>query len=119
MSGRVPPSSRAGQAARRITSRKDVQRAADLYERFTGHDAEVIGKFYIPALPKTAVAIGTVDGIMYTTVRDGRTEKYIHKFKAKDKPVFAVTPDGKQILFVGGSYTFTERGIVDDSDPSR
>lgn len=97
----------------------ETMRAARLYQKFTGHDPEVIDKVKIPDLPKSAVCVGTCDGILYTTVRDGRVEKYIHKFRAKDKPIFCVSPDGDQILLVGGNYDFTERGIVDHSDPSR
>lgn len=117
MSGRVPPSSR---AKGRPKSASDlIRKAASLYERFTGHEAENLGKIKVRAMPKVGVVIGEVDGILYTTVRDGREEKYIHKFTASDKPELVVSPDGKQILFIGGRYTFTERGIVDKSDKSR
>lgn len=120
MSGGVPPSSRAGKKRRADWSRNaDVRKAADLYERFSGHEAEAIGRVNVRGIPKVGVAIGTVDGILYTTVRDGQTEKYIHQFKAKDKPLFVVSPDGKQLLMIGGNYDFTERGIVDQSDKSR
>lgn len=113
----VPPSSRAGE--RMSFDRADqISRAADLYQRFTGHDAEVAGSVQVNPIPKVGVAIGTCDGILYTTVRDGVKEKYIHKFRASDKPLFVVSPDGKSLHLVGGAYTFTERGIVDDSDPS-
>lgn len=95
-----------------------TMRAAKLYQKFTGHDPEVIGRVTIPALPKSAACIGECDGILYTTVRDGVTERYIHKFRKPDKPMFCVSPDGKQLLLVGGNYDFTERGIVDHSDPS-
>lgn len=119
MSGGVPPSSRAGKrSAVKLSDRKDIQKAADLYERFSGHEAEIVGRTQVRALPRVGVAIGTCDGILYTTVRDGVTEKYIHKFKSKDAPLFVVSPDGKQLLLVGGNYDFTERGIVDHSDPS-
>lgn len=118
MSGGVPPSSRAGKRIN-VAGRKDIRKAADLYERFSGHDAEILGKIRVKSLPKVAVGVGVCDGILYTTVRDGKTEKYIHKFRAADKPILAVTPDGKQILLLGGNYTFTERGIVDASDKSR
>jgi len=110
MSGRVPPSSRVN--VRRVT-RTEIQKAASRYERFTGHDAENVGHIEIPPLPKVAASIGECDGIMYTTIRDGREERYIHEFKGDAKPLLCVTPDGKQILLVGGKYTFTERGIVD------
>jgi hypothetical protein len=110
----VPPSSRAKFSNRAI--RSQIDKAADLYERFSGHDPEMIGKVKIPDYPKVGVAIGDVDGILYTTVRDGVEEKYIHKFHKRDKPMFVVSPDGKSLFLLGGNYTFTERGIVDKSD---
>lgn len=113
----VPPSSKAGVV--RWRDADDISRAADLYERFSGHDAEEIGKIKVRPMPRVGVAIGEVDGILYTTTRDGQREKYIHKFRMRDKPLFVVAPDGKGLFLVGGRYTFTERGIVDDSDPSR
>ena len=109
----VPPSSRAGM---RSATRTDIQKAADLYQRFSGHDAEEIGRINVPEMPKVGVAIGTVDGIMYSTVRDGVLEKYIHKFHKRDCPLFVVSPDGKSLFLIGGVYNFTERGIVDRSD---
>ena len=116
MSGRVPPSSRAGKSMIRGASKTQLARAADLYERFSGHQAEAIGKIRVPDIPKIGVAIGEIDGVLYTTVRDGVTEKYIHKFHKNDKPLFVVSPDGKSMYLIGGNYTFTERGIVDKSD---
>ncbi|NDG04325.1 MAG: hypothetical protein EB121_03085 [Alphaproteobacteria bacterium] len=113
----VPPSSKAGMVS--YADRDAISRAADLYERFSGHEAEAIGKVRVNPMPKVGVAIGEVDGILYTTVRDGVLEKYIHKFRKADKPLFVVSPDGKSLHLVGGNYTFTERGIVDDSDPTR
>jgi hypothetical protein len=115
MSGRVPPSSRA-KSRPRLNASKDVQKAARLYERFSGHEAESIGRVKVKPIPKVGVAIGDVDGILYTTVRDGNVEKYIHKFAHKDKPILVVSPDGKSLHLIGGAYTFTERGIVDMSD---
>jgi hypothetical protein len=121
MSGGVPPSSRAGRKGSRLSAseRSQIGRAANLYERFSGHEAEIVGRIRVPDLPRVGVAIGECDGILYTTVRDGVTERYIHKFRAGDRPAFVVSPDGKQLHLVGGRYDFTERGIVDKSDPSR
>jgi len=113
----VPPSSKAGRVS--FADQDAISRAADLYQRFSGHDAEVVGKVMVNPLPRVGVAIGEVDGILYSTVRDGVLEKYIHKFRKRDKPLFVVAPDGKALYLVGGNYTFTERGIVDDSDPTR
>lgn len=91
----------------------DIERAADLYERFSGHDAKEIGRVAKPRIPSVAVAVGSVDAICYTTRRDGKLEKYIHEFKPHARPIFAVSPDGSQLMLIGGAYTFTERGIVD------
>lgn len=87
--------------------------AADLYKRFTGHDA--LDEVHIdkPSIPDVMLVVGDIDGVMYTTVRDGVVEKYIHQFKKKSRPLFCVSPDGKQIHLIGGEYNFTERGIVD------
>lgn len=114
MSGQVPPSSRAGKPRANIRNSRD--RVADLLERFKGHDAEVIGTVDIPELPAAVGAIGELDGVLYTTVRDGKVEKYIHRFRAKDRPLLCVSPDGRQLYVIGGAYVFTERGIVDASD---
>jgi len=119
MSGRATPSSRARSRPIPISKREDVNKAARLYEKFSGHEAEVAGKVTVPPLPKVGVAIGSLDGVLYTTVRDGKTEKYIHKFAKRDAPLLVVSPDGKSLHLIGGRYTFTERGIVDASDKSR
>jgi hypothetical protein len=92
-----------------------ARRAALIYERFTGHYADEARRVTVP-VPKAAAEIGTCDGILYTTVRDGKTEHYKHEFAAHDKPLLAVSPDGRQLLLIGGHYRFTARGIVDRSD---
>lgn len=110
MSGRVPPSSRANS---RRPVRSDLDRAASRFERFTGHRAEQVGRVNVPALPKVAAVIGVCTAICYETVRDGRVENYIHEFDDSAAPLLAVSPDGRQLLMIGGDYTFTDRGIVD------
>lgn len=88
-------------------------RAAQLYENFTGDEAEEVARIKRPKIPAVLVCVGEVDILGYTTVREGRTEKYAHEFKGKAKPLFCVTPDGAQIFLIGGEYDFTDRGIVD------
>lgn len=90
-----------------------ARNAADLYQRFTGHDALEEVQIDKPVLPDVMLVVGDIDGIMYTTVRDGQVEKYVHQFKKKARPLFCVSHDGKQIHLIGGEYDFTERGIVD------
>jgi hypothetical protein len=90
-----------------------ARNAADLYTRFTGHDALEEVEIEKPILPDVMLVVGDIDGIMYTTVRDGEVEKYVHQFKKSARPLFCVSHDGKQIHLIGGEYDFTERGIVD------
>ena len=112
---------------RRVTMSADVQRelrrmnasggrlaqAARLYTDFTGHERVNVQKVRAPRRSRVMLAIGYVDGIMYSTVRDGRSEKYIHRFGRKSRPLLLSSPDGKQLYLLGGAYDFTERGIVD------
>lgn len=51
---------------------------------------------------------------MYTTVRDGEVEKYIHRFKKSARPILAASHDGKQLVLIGGDFVFTECGITDN-----
>jgi hypothetical protein len=95
-------------------SRKvQIRNAAKLYEDFTGHEASEYQTLDKPVLPDVMLQVGDIDFIGYTTVRDGKTEKYIHKFSKKCRPLFTVSHDGKQLFMLGGSYDFTELGIVD------
>lgn len=103
MSGKVP-----------LSSRAQLNRAVDLYENFTGHRGEHIATIRVPDVPKVVAVVGEVEGIIYNTTRDGNFERYIHEFKKSARPVLAVTPDGKQLLLIGGDFEFTERGIVDN-----
>jgi hypothetical protein len=93
-----------------------VNAAADRLQRFTGQKSVRHDVVEIPDLPSEVAVIGPCDGILYTAVRDGKTEQYIHKFRKPDRPLMCVSPDGEQIILVGGNYRFTELGIVDNSD---
>lgn len=66
-------------------------------------------------LPKqdTAFTIGELDGVLYTTTRDGKKEPYIHEFKARSRPLLASSFDGQSLYILNGEYEFTDRGIED------
>lgn len=96
-----------------MASKKErVQQAVKLFEDFTGHQAD----HYTPVkMPRVDVAmlIGEVEQIAYNTVRDGKKERYLHKFKASARPMLAASHDGKTLLIIEGDFEFTERGITD------
>ena len=95
-----------------------LRKGAKLYQNFTGHHDEFeVMKVRVPGFPEKLtelVVIGECTGILYDTIRDGELEKYIHQFKRKNsRPLFCITPDGNQIVLLGGAYKFTDRGIID------
>ncbi len=94
------------------TKKERIKDSIELFEDFTGHEADSMDSVSYD-MPDVAMEIGTVDGIMYTTVRDGEKEKYIHRFKKSSRPLLAVSSDGEQLMMIGGSYQFTEKGIQD------
>jgi hypothetical protein len=95
------------------SKRVQIRNASKLYSDFSGHEASEYETLDKPILPDVMLKVGEIDFVGYTTVRDGKTEKYIHKFSKKCRPLFTVSHDGKQLFMLGGSYDFTERGIVD------
>ena len=94
-------------------ARHAVRNAATLFEDFTGHTGRVVAKIKKPVYPDAVVVIGECDGVLYTTVRDGETESYIHRFKACSRPLLCSSADGKTLYLLGGAYRFTDRGIID------
>jgi hypothetical protein len=90
-----------------------ISHAIKLYENFSGHTPEFVDSYRLPVFD-VALKVGDVLGILYETVRDGKTETYIHKFKKAARPLLTASFDGKNLYLLGGAYTFTERGIVDD-----
>lgn len=94
-------------------ARGEVSRAAKLFENFTGEKADREQKIQLPPPPKTALAIGPVLLIGYSTIRDGKRENYIHRFSSHARPLLAASSDGRSVFMLGGAYTFTDRGIVD------
>jgi len=91
---------------------KHLQQASELYEEFSGHAGELIGTIDFPE-HDTVIYVGKIHAIAYEAVRDGRLEKYVHEFKARSRPVLAVSHDGNQLYIVAGRYRFTDHGIVD------
>lgn len=92
--------------------RSKIAEAAKLRQAFTGHET---GDIYNVDVnwPTAGLTIGECDGLMYSTVRDGVPEKYIHTFKKSARPILVASHDGASLALIGGNFTFTECGITD------
>ncbi len=109
---RKNPSKRKSKVAQKVAGNAGLRQASRLLKDFSGHEPCEILK--IPTSKKrTGLVVGETDGILYTTVRDGRTEKYIHKFKKSSRPLLIASSDGTELGIVGGQFQFTEAGIED------
>ena len=93
-------------------TRRQIDDAAQLFKDFRGHDPENVTRVKLRN-PKTGLVIGELDGVLYETIRDGKTEKYIHEFAKKSRPLLVASADGKSLHIIGGEYEFTEAGIED------
>jgi hypothetical protein len=91
---------------------KKLERAASLLKDFSGHDAAEILKIKETDF-SDGLVIGPLHGLLYGTVRDGRSENYIHRFRKVSRPLLAASSDGKALRIVGGRFQFTEAGIED------
>jgi len=95
-----------------LSQHAKVKQAIELFEDFTGHTPEYLDRVKLK-IPDVGLLIGDCDGILYTTVRDGKRESYVHRFRKNSRPRLIVTHDGKQLVLLGGAFQFTERGIED------
>lgn len=99
-------------ARRNPDPRNEIAQAQQLHRDFSGHEATRGTKVRSQPL-RTALAVGPVEGIMYSAKRDGKTLRYFHKFGKKARPLLVANHDGSSVAIVGGRYRFTDRGIVD------
>jgi hypothetical protein len=93
-------------------TQSEKREARKRYADFTGHRSTAGRTVNLPT-PRAALKVGTLDGVLYTTVRDGREESYIHKFRKRSRPTLAVGSNGKSLHVLGGEFEFTDRGIED------
>lgn len=93
-------------------SRSEVKQAIRLYRAFRENDPDEITTV-LASLPEAAIAVGHVDYIGYTTTHGKKVVAYEHKFRNGSRPLLCASADGKQLLLMGGRFTFTELGIVD------
>ncbi len=91
----------------------EMARAAKLYESFRERTPKRIKKISIFPPPRVAVDVGLVEFIGYRTTHGRKLTLYQHDFAPGSRPLLCVSPDGRQLLLIGGRYKFTGRGIVD------
>ncbi len=89
-----------------------IDAAGRAYSEFTGHPVKGARRVNVKNF-RVGWPLGKLDGVMYSTVRDGKAEKYIHRFRSRSRPLLAVSSDGTQLGIVGGQFQVTEAGIED------
>ena len=98
------------------------KKAAALYRGFREADPDKVLQFDID-IPRTVMVLGHAEYIGYRTTHGaGRKKKltlYEHPFAPGSRPLLCVSPDGKQLLLIGGRYQVTELGIVDVDQKGR
>lgn len=94
-------------------SQSELNSTAELYESFReGKPHNRLQVVRVP-MPSVVAGIGHIDALDYTTSHGGKLALYRHEFARGSRPLFCVSPDGKQLLLIGGRYRFDDRGIVD------
>lgn len=96
----------------RGTKHHRVEKAIDLFQKFRGERPEYLDSKKIQ-VDDVGLLIGKVDGIAYETTYEGKAERYYHQFADNARPLLVSSHDGKQLYLIGGSYSFTQDGIVD------
>lgn len=89
-----------------------MRKAVRLFRDFHGEHPKMVDEWAI-TIPPVAMMIGKVTGILYKAEMDGKTQEFLHEFTGHSQPILAASADGRQLLFLGGDYKMTERGIVD------
>lgn len=92
--------------------KKGLRKSVELYQEFRGEKPRKVARVPYP-VPRSACALGHLEYVGYRTTHNGKLVLYQHDFAAGSRPVLASSPDGKQLLLLGGRYKFGARGIVD------
>lgn len=89
-----------------------LKKAISLFKRFQNRAPKPNEILSLPPIAGQPLAVvGELKGVIYKAAGDGKD--YIHKFKATDRPVLAVSHDGLQAFILAGGYRFTYRGFID------
>jgi hypothetical protein len=86
-----------------------ISRARKLFRGFFEREPRADEIVTVRGFDDTALAIGKLEGVIYST-SDG--QRYEHRFTKKARPLLMVSADGRQIYVLMGAYRFTERGFI-------
>ncbi|MGE0294712.1 MAG: hypothetical protein AB7P97_20365 [Hyphomonadaceae bacterium] len=103
---------RRGNPQKRRGEAEQIEAAAKLQADFSGHEPGNVDTVRVPD-NKVFTPVGKLTGVLYDTIRDGKSEKYIHRFRRKSRPLLATSHDGTELRIVGGRFRVTEAGIED------
>lgn len=93
-------------------SKRDLHATVQLYESFREKKPRRLNVVDVD-IPTVVACIGYVTAIDYNTTHGSEAQPYRHAFVKGSRPLLCVSPDGRQLILLGGRYKFTERGIVD------
>lgn len=96
----------------RNPTNRTYRRAVKLFRDFHGEHPKYVDEWTV-SVPTMAMQVGKVTGILYKARMDGKEQEFLHEFSGQSRPTLAASADGTQLLLLGGTYRFTERGIVD------
>lgn len=91
---------------------RELDKAADAYQAFTGRDATHVTA-YQKSASRRGFALGNLLAVEYRATRDGETNVFRHDFKKSSQPLLIGSDDGSCLDIVGGRIRVTERGIED------
>lgn len=91
---------------------RELDKAADAYEAFTGASATHVTA-YKKSASRRGFALGKLLAVEYRATRDGETNNFRHDFKKSSQPLLIGSDDGSCLDIVGGRIRVTERGIED------
>jgi hypothetical protein len=101
-----------------MSQRKELQQACALFESFREAKPRKIKTVQLK-VPSAVAVIGHVEFIGYKTTHGKKITLYKHDFAPGSRPLLCSSPNGKQLLLLGGRYEFDERGIVDKDSKGR
>lgn len=92
-----------------MSEAEEIARARALFEKFHGRAPRADELIKVGGILRgaTALKVGVAVGLAYNA---GGVE-YYHAFEGR-RPFLYVDESGRQIFFIGGVYTFTERGFI-------